>query len=362
MEKSDILKYFLKAGVQVSAEALDVLYTDLIILERIKQLQKKDLPLVITKDFINKLSTGVVKVVKKGRQNLNISVEDFVSYNNFKYNFIKQLISSRLENLISINKISPKLDSFSLIAVVNEVAPHIITLEDNTGTQEFKIGTELSRYLVSGEIVGVSCGQKEGLEVNQVVHPGVEIRRDVKKTTVAASILIIPNIAHLDIHSVKKLTEYMEKGENLTTFVFVDKLKMEQMALLKNLPNVTVFQKQQEYFNETANYSYPTLLELNGVSILIISGDVFAPYQKQWGLDLEKTVATLLKKRDLNPLIRHPESIYFMDVVPDIILIENSDDIEFIYKGVTVISTNPSKPITWFVDLQKRETFKIDLS
>ncbi|MBI2084168.1 MAG: hypothetical protein HYT70_00940 [Candidatus Aenigmarchaeota archaeon] len=357
MDKSEILKHFLNKGIQVNSEALDTLYNHPERLEEITSMSLKELPLVLSEDFI--LKGRSVKILKQLELKKRYSVEDATELINYRYSFIKTLLAKKnLENLISANRISDKLPKFTLIALVTQVGEREIKIEDNTGSLTLEASPEILEHLLENDIVALVCEKEEGfIKVTEVIFPDIEIKRAVVKSEQPSHITILPT--KLDIKNYGKLLELVRKQPS--TKIFLLETDIDIGRLKADLSEHEIF-----FFGGEANnkeemlYPNPALIEFNNVKIFLTSSNLLSHYAEKWDIDMEKTMTLLLKRRNLNPSSSlHEGNIYFLDIVPDIIIMTKGDPAVYNYKGTTVLLGGDSAvPILWHVDLQTREIFK----
>ncbi len=129
MDEKKIVKLFLENGFQISANTLSLVKENPI--EIINKLKKtKPRPFIVTKNHIEKIM-GKSKQKKKTKIKIikefhilkkPVRVEDYTKHFLSRYEKIRNIISKNtiLERLISINKITPKTENFSIIGLVRE--------------------------------------------------------------------------------------------------------------------------------------------------------------------------------------------------------------------------------------------------
>jgi DNA polymerase II small subunit/DNA polymerase delta subunit B len=114
----------------------------------------------------------------------------------------------------------------------------------------------------------------------------------------------------------------------------------------------------------------PSLLEIGGVSILLMQGEFLENYQKIFDVSPEAAAVNMLKKRHMNPTFEFNRKIYkddpfFLDEIPDILVFTHFRKPGTAnYKGTTVISNGSfsTEPIYWIINLKTRETIKINFT
>ena len=372
MEKSEILRSFLKKGVQLNEETLDFLYTNPSILSNVEQLPTEKLPLIITKEFLKKFTNGEsIHPLKLPTTQSKVSIEDIASHYTNQYNVIKQvLVNKGLSNLISISKISAKLHNFSLIGMITEVKDTIVTLEDNTGIYSFKIDSGLSKYLVGNEVIGIVCeNTPNSPQIIKVVHPDVELNKEITKTTDEIKILLTPDPLNLikDQSSYKKFLKIVKEQKKVIVIGFNRSEHRKYFGKLSDeiSPHKIILLEEDsiESSENIMTFRYPTLLDISGVKVFLSGGKFLNYYRDKWNMDSGRALINLIKKRNLNPSHNILDNnTYLLDIIPDIMILISDENRSLNYKGITIIITDPTTHMLWSIDLKTRETFKIDLS
>ncbi|MBU5536946.1 MAG: hypothetical protein QW818_02860 [Candidatus Aenigmatarchaeota archaeon] len=360
MEKSTILKLFLNLGLQIDQRALNILSENPDILELVLKTEKESLPTVITGEFLESLLNKT--------EEQKISVEQLSKVANYRYEFIRDLFitQQKLNNLLSINKITDKTKQFSVIGIVSEIND-ILTLEDVTGQAVFEIDKEQSKYIVEDEVIGLVCERKFGVnEVKQVIYPDIPIKKEISKTQSSEKCFFISDI-HLDSPNFnrnyyKNFLSWIKEQKNIHIFAFGDisRKKEDIIKFISDMPQSTRFYSKADALK-------PITLNIQNIQILLSPGEHLHHYMNLWNTTLETTIINLLKKRNLNPILT-PSSYnnaFLLETIPDIIVFSGVNKATTInYKGITIVTNGSflTEPIYWLINLQTRETFKIDFS
>jgi hypothetical protein len=242
--------------------------------------------------------------------------------------------------VISVNKLSPKIKYFTLIAMVREKDGNRLVVEDNTGEAIVNADKEKIKFIVEDEVIGLVCEQEQGITVKQIIWPDIPIGRTVNKTEEEIICIFTKATDGADYEKLDK-SRYVflfGEGENKNKTFFIT-----QNPSVSTLPD-------------------PSIVGVGNIKILLSSS--VEKYAKLWNVSIETAQQNLLKKRHLDPRIELKNmSVQDMliDEIPDIMVSPTSDKPSIInYKGTTIISTN--YPQCAGVNLKTRETFKIDMA
>lgn len=366
MEKSAILQLFLKKGTQVDHTTLNILADDPRLLEYLLRLDKDKLPSVITSGVLKTLYLNNVEE----RTTQKISVEQLSQILTERYEFLQNLLTSRqeLKNLISINKINEKIKQFSVIGLVSEINGSLI-LEDSTGQSSFEVSKELAKFIVEDEVIGLVCERVLNQnKVKDIIYPDISFKKESKQTGSLEKCFFISDI-QMDSPTFNK-----NYYENFLKWVGDEKdLKIFILGGVssknKDIEKFSLDLKQYSAnsFYEKEIKANPILTGIQNTQILLSHGTYFQHYMKLWGTSIETTIVNLVKKRNLNPILTPTtyNNSFLLKTTPDIIAVAGTNHpTQVNYKGTTIITTGSfdTKPIYWLINLQTRETFKIDFS
>ena len=363
MDKSTVLRLILEMGAQVDEAALEALANDPVILEQLFRNKGEKLPPVITYDFLKSLSPTI------GNQHRKTSVVQLAKVLSDRYEFLRSLLTDRQElvNLISINKIGEKIKQFSVIGIVSEISD-TLQLEDPTGKETFSINSESAKNLVEDEVIGVVCERRSGVNgVELVVYPDIPLKKENNKTERPENCFFISDI-YMDSQDFNKtyyknLIGWLEGQKNLNVLVLggVSTQEEDIKQLLSDIRHPTTVYHAKNH-NRT-----PTTVKIENVEILLSHSPFLGHYMRRWNSSPDTTVVNLLRKRNLDPVLTSESynNSFLLERIPDIVVMSGVGiPTATNYKGTTIITNGGfnTKPVYWQINLQTRETFKIDFS
>lgn len=320
MDRQDIIKKLLENGIQVNTNVIQLLMENPITLDKI--LSNPSTPKIITENFIKNLidEPSIIKSLINPKQ---IKTDDLYKSTKYKFEFLKRIIeeNNNLENLISINKISDKVKTFSIIGMVSELNSYT-TLEDNTGTANFE---QTDKHpLIEDEIIGVACEYSNGTNIiKKITHPDIPLKKTITKSTKERYI---------------RFTKSNDKIQENTTILLLEKDQIQLYPIKKIYP-------------------IPIYIESDNLKIFICNGSYLSKFNDKWGFTTEDTIKTLLQKRDMNPNSNNIDNIYLLDIIPDVIVFNDcNESINTTYKGITILTLDKTN-IDWTINTKTRETF-----
>ena len=332
MERKKILQQFLEKQIQLEPQLLDYLAESpekvSFLLEKAIASGQTFLRLKDVKDLLQeRKEIKILKSRERERKTQTLDVNSFTQLLLKRYEVLKNLLCRRIElaNLLSIRKVNPTTKIFSVVGMVFEKnrANSSILLEDPTGTLEISVPEEKSRLVVEDEVVGVLC-KRSGSEIRaeRIVFPEVPLRQP-KKTSKDVEVI------------------FSQAPIPTNNYLFV-------------------FNGSEDDF---VVEEYPTLVDVEGVKILVCKGSWLKFYEEEFNLSREKTLLELLKKRHLNPKL-HSSSIlddelFLLSEPPDILAVKSdSERTNWLnYKGVTIVVCGKESVR---INLRTREIFKKD--
>ncbi len=393
MDKNEILRAFLSAGYQISADAIAHFEQNP---DRVKEFielaaGKLEKPFV-SMETVNSVMGGispklrVVTTFHSGRKEATVGqISDRM---NSRYQKISEILSKKIElaNLISINRISQQNNKFSIIAMLKEVNPgdRSLVVEDPTGTTSVYISDEAVgdfHYLVEDEIVGLVCDNEESSEnkVTRIVFPDIPLSTRIATTQQDFLCMFVSDV-HMEEdefqpHALEKFADYLKKiKQDVLVFVLGDVAKdPERLDKFQKMfpPNFSVMYLQGELEGVCKENCLPdpVIVDVGGVKIFLSHGKMFQGYMERLKVSPENMLLQMVKKRHLSPTFgenpRLDDEKLFLENVPDIFVIGHYHDPKTMnYKGTTLISLGSfvTQPIFWSVNLRTRETIKIDLT
>jgi len=378
MERSKILKEFLGCGYQLTNDALDMLSKNPLITERfLKLVDRKTTPTTIDVAFINNFLNNT----HLGKESL--TPNDYTNMFVKRLDIIKNIFSEKKEltNLISINKISPRTNKFSIIGMVKEKDEHgkTILLEDQTGEATIETEDEfVLNEIIEDEVLGAVCENTDGGIIGNIFFPDIPLKREINKTKEDNYCLFISDF-HMDSDSFKKdsyekYVSWLEKQKEKFIIFFVGDISSnikDVEQLLSDTPerHKFYFIKGEVDPSEVKYITSPHSFQIDDVNIFLMHNQNIDFYKSLWG-PLDKTLTTLLKKRHFDPFFKPEKTsdkkdVYMLEKTPDIIVSAHSHSPSNTnYKGTTILSTGSfiSQPIFWLINLRTREIFKQEFS
>lgn len=180
MNEEEAVRLFLKNGFQVSKNALGLALEDPEgIILNLKKIKPR--PFIITEQHIKKAleeassKPANVKTIREYKfTKTAIRVDDYVKELSSRYEKIKSLLLKQmvLRKLVSVNKITPRTITFSVIGLVREKNDDSVLIEDPTGEMSLYFGNDMKKELENillDDVIGVQCKKiKEKYYVKKV--------------------------------------------------------------------------------------------------------------------------------------------------------------------------------------------------
>lgn len=389
MEKDEIVRIFLEKGSQLDKDSLDYFFQNQEAIETF--LNKTDLKMpTITKEIIEgiikKPSVEILKQKQKERTNYKVTdVSDYISK---RYEKLHSLIIPKLENqsLVSINKIHPNLQKFSLVVVVNtkNFSEQSIEVDDHTGQTKIFLKENDFGQIVEDEVIGIVCEQNsQRIFGNTIIFPDIPLKKEIAKSKEETYCLFISDFhfGHENFlsHSYEKFLEWFKKQSYEKLYIcllgdtFTDGSDLEKILMHKTKNSVVISLIGDHDVKIVADYvlTNPATIKIENVTCLLFHGDFLKPYKNQFkNLAPEQLVLNFVKKRNINPTFDFNKQIfnedpYSIDTVPDIIACGHFHKAgQLNYKGTSILTTGSfiSDPIFWLVNLKTREIIKLDFT
>jgi DNA polymerase II small subunit/DNA polymerase delta subunit B len=356
MEKEEVIRRFLKNGFQLSKSALPLVLSNTEqIINRLKKLKPR--PFIVTEQHIKKILSEAIpskpkmKVLKEYDTTIKpISVEEYVRALHSYYNKIKTILVKRMdaEKLLSINKITPKTTTFSIIGLVREKGKDSVLLEDPSGEINVYFENSMKHELKEiflDDVIGVKCKKTKGkCFVKRVFFPDVSLSRRVSKAENSIRISILTNPSKLNEKSYRELLNFLSRT-NPSVFLFE---KEPNKKLLKDLSRFNLF-----WFDCA---SKPTIFQLSDVKILVFPNHCIEKIPEEF--NPLSFLISVLRRRRLT-FFFNSKSHFFgersvLDEVPDLIVSNVGESGFKNYKGTTIITNSDPKKI-YTVDLKTRD-------
>ncbi len=388
MESKEIIETFIKKKLQPDTNVVNffIKNPDKIqtIISHIDGLENK--PTFISLGFIENIlldrGPKVEVLTTFSKPQLRYSTTELTTFLNEKYERYRKILSQRIElvNLISINRISDKIQKFSLIVMVMEKNDNELLVEDTTGktTVYFENSTEDKNFVMEDEVIGLVCTNNgDRTVVTKIIWPDIPLRKEIARSKTETFCLFLSDM-ELNEGGNEKFTRIKQtiekfRGKNTTLFLLGDSFESQEAAdkLLGILPDswMKFFIKGEKDTDLTVGIQTlndPCLVKLDEVLILLSHGKFFEKHLKKLGTTADQIILNLLRKRNLNPETdyRNPSDTFFLNQLPDIVVVGHfKTPTQTNYKGTTIITNGgfSTTPTYWAVNLQTRENIKIDL-
>lgn len=383
MESKEIIGRFLSAGYSLDSASLDFFAENSsqvdAFLTAAKTLEDDDMakrPAIVTLGYVQKIlesqpgpGCGRFVVLKEfDRKERNLSVEDVVSNRLKEYEEAKKILSEKLDDVVSINKMQRQHRFSLVVGVLEKAGSDSVVVEDVTGsaTLRFENRKEFDD-VVEGDYIGVACEPSaDGPTVKSVVWPDIPLKRKVESPRTSVICVLVfgadQRAAGFEARSfdgfVKWLNENAGRNPHVVAFSDPEHAGDTDELFRKAHPGLCV-----------SVVPVPSLVEIDGVKIIACESESLGAYRHVWGNELEIMI-NLLKRRAL-PLEKRFKCgvsaghASFFDTVPDVFVSTGSKEPSASnYKGTNVISIGSfsGTPTFFAIDLKTRDVNKVDLS
>ena len=383
-----VVEYFLTKGYQIDTDVLNYLCTTNSNIDGFANFIEQKYPRATTigqnqlDSFLTQTTDSIIVFKEPTAVQKPYSVDTFLTHLQKRYDFIKSLLERRLEltNLTSIGKIGNS-KHFSVIAFIREVDYENNTMmaDDKTGSVIiiFKESSKLE-FLFTGEVVGIVCEKKgDNIIAQNIVVPDVPIKKTITKTNKTIKCMFLSSFNSDDVvqQFCGKYEKWLESFGSGEKYIFVlggiSKDDSKAKEILKTVPQncrkILIGSYDKTQYEDCSILQEPTLVRLSNISILLMSGAFLKKYETRI-TNPENLIINLIKKRYLDPTydsnhIFYENDPYLLGEIPDLIVISDMKESKsFNYKGITtlLLEDAPPKPVFWAVDLETRETIKVD--
>ncbi len=176
MNEKETVKKFLEHGFQITNDTIPLVSknTDIII-KKLENLKPR--PFIVTKKHVEPILSNN----KKKIEHKPVKINDFIQYLQSKYEDFRKVIleKNKLENLLSINKISEQSDNFSLIVLVRKINKDSLLVEDLTGEVNIFFNEDISKKINNislDDVIGIKCEQKNSkIKIKDIINLGLHI-------------------------------------------------------------------------------------------------------------------------------------------------------------------------------------------
>ncbi|MCS7123401.1 MAG: hypothetical protein RMJ17_02400 [Candidatus Aenigmarchaeota archaeon] len=318
LSTDEIIREFANRGYVLTPEALEYLKNFDSLEEIIRNIQKEKIEdKCITIDLLSKMiRKQEVEVIENDFKVGEITIECLNKLILERFEFLKGFLKNKIEmvNVLSIaNLKKSEKKGGSIIAIVVEVCENSIVVEDYTGT--IRLNFNINEKIFPGDVLGFLVSN---YEVKKIIYPDIPLLVSKKSNE---NVFIRFGYECDEVPKEDNYYFFNNKMNSKKTIVFGDYLKVR---IEKNF-------------------------------LVLIVNESLIKIEKNF----ETEMLSLLKKRNLNPLIMEfPSNALFLKDIPDFIVVfgKNFDTHYFNYKGVSVIYI---KENTFFdIDLKTREIYK----
>jgi DNA polymerase II small subunit len=395
MNEQQVVKTLIEHGYQPHPNSIQILLENSeklgMIIKSLKTLQPR--PVVVTGDIVKKILTEKQQETYTQEKKLETKVEiletfqvkktkynvdDFVNYFNSRYNKIKKLLSKRLDltNLISINKLTQRTKSFSIIALVREKNENnkYMIVEDMTGELQVFFSDPQFNEIIPDDVVGLRCEKKDSkYMVTGVVWPDIPLKRNISCIDKELYALFISGVdtkhPNFKKESYKNFIEWVNATNDLG-YIFLTDVK--DSRIFNDLPQTSSIlccfdETNISVPSNVIKLSNPCLVKIHEkIKVLITSGNFLKEYEKIFKINEPgNIIVNLLKRRHLSPVVDFnnidSEDSYVMEEIPDIFVTNCSHKPCFKnYKGTTIICSGSfvTDPVFYLVNLKTREVIE----
>jgi len=296
MEKQEIVKLFLENELQLTPNALEIIFQKQDIIDKIISFAKEKNLLVIDENVLEKILTPTTEIgqleikVVYPEELEEFTTEDVLRVMKERFEILSRIIQEnhRLQNLTSLSKIKKlkKGEEATVIGMIKDKTTYTILLEDFTSHETIQMEAKVVEKLFYDDVIGVKVRkEEEKLVGDKIFFPSLSFFR---KTGQLNKDVILSN---LEIKIGGKSIP-LEKKEIVKTYI-------------------------EEF------------------KLLMIDNVVIEKYRQKDEKPID-TLVSLIERRHLNPSFFISKKVYkkdlfLLDEVPDAIVVLNSN--EFMYKA-----------------------------
>lgn len=315
MQQEHIIKYFFEKDQLLTPKALDIISKNENLINK-----------TFTKFIIDDVNE--IKIIKNIDTKLKeIKTQDFIEFYKSKYEKMKNIITGRIKkDFVSINNIQN--DSY-IIGIIKDIKNNEIEVEDLTSS--IKLEVENLNGLELDDVVAIRAVNNK---CKEIIYPDIQIRQPI---------FSFGKVCFVS-EPEEKFFEWCEKQdiENLI-ILCTEKINLQKSCKNKNV-FVTYINDYPQFPIETEDavpLSNPSMIEINGVKILIISNFDLSMVKKRY----------LGKSKEI-----FKEDFLVLDQIPDIVHTNTGKNTN--YKSMTILNTK-EKPV--IIDLSNREISFVEL-
>jgi DNA polymerase II small subunit/DNA polymerase delta subunit B len=296
MEKQEIVKLFLENELQLTPNALEIIFQKQDIIDKIISFAKENKLLVIDESVLEKILTPKTEIsqleikIVYPEELEEFTTEDVLRVMKERFEILSRIIqeNQRLQNLTSLSKIKKlkKGEEATVIGMIKDKTIYTILLEDFTSHETIQMEAKVVEKLFYDDVIGVKVRkEEEKLIGDKIFFPSLSFFR---KTGQLNKDVIVSNLEiKIDGKSIP-----LEKKEIVKTYI-------------------------------------------EDFKLLMIDNGVVEKYRQKDEKPID-TLVSLIERRHLNPSFFISKKVYkkdlfLLDEVPDAIAVLNSN--EFIYKA-----------------------------
>jgi len=348
MEKAEVLKLFLEKGYQMDIETLNYFAKNESAMKKfLREMETAKLPSTITKEFVDSMLQSDVEIFELKPERKPLTAEDLSRVLLERFEIIKKILATHMElvNLVSISKITQKMQNFSLIGIVNNIdfATKTVSVADDTGEIALKLGEKNFADIMINDVLGFICEKDGNIRAKNIVFPDVPLRRGVKNLADERFLVFAEDIS-------KNLAGWCE-SQKKSVYLFTFTHQNDITEFPEDVK--TVFVGEGPMFAEIAKI----------FSVFLFDGSFLQPVRRDKKLD--EFLVLLFKKRYFNATEKLDKFImnnaFVMEKVPDIIVTRGLNEaVQTNYKGTSLLTVD--KNTSWIINLKTREIIKLSSS
>ncbi|MEM5874362.1 MAG: hypothetical protein QW641_00305 [Candidatus Aenigmatarchaeota archaeon] len=316
LSTNEIIKEFLLRGFTVTPEALEYLKGIESLEDLFKNIEFEKIPdKCITLDLLNKIfEKNEFEIIESDISINEISIESINKIIVDRFEFLRNLIKSKIEmvNVMSISNLK-KNKSGNIIGIVIEVNNDNILVEDYT--DKIKLQLDIDEKIFESDVFGFIV---KDYKIKKVVYPDIPLAKSKK--------------ASRDVF-VRFGYECNETPKSNNYYFFNNKKIWKNTIVFNNMLKAKIE---------------------NDFLVLIVNENLTKIEN-----DFEKEIISLVKKRNLNPLIKKlPSNALLLKEIPDFIVVYGNkfDNICLNYKGTTILYIKENTFVD--INLKSREIYK----
>jgi len=316
MEKNEIVKLFLESGVQLTPEALEIIFHKQDIIDKlINIIKEKNIILLDEKnlnEFIGLLETKDQEVkIEYPEELVEFKTDDVLRLMKERFEVLSKIIEEnhKLQNIVSLSKIKKvkRKEEVITIGMVKDKTTYSILLEDFTSNEIIQMEANIVKRIFYDDVIGVRI-KKEGEQVigDKIFFPSLSFFR---KTCFLSEEVLVS----------KEWIKFKDK-----------KIPIERREIVK--------------------------VYINNFKLTLIDVDIIKKYRVE-NENYIDILISLIERRHLNPSFFISKKVYKKDLfllnkIPDVIIVFGAEESIFkVYKGINIFFLPNGK----VVDLKRKK-------